>query len=1077
MKWQRTLTKSEDKDFSFETSNSGISVNGAGDVYLIGNTRGIRTKGTFGERSFSAYPESLFIAKYNTSGTLQWQRTLTGELGDDYQFSDLALDSSDNAYLFGSAKSSQYQTATDHKFGESVATGNGKVAIGCPGNQIGDGTRPGAVYLYDVNGTSISNEVKITPPSGAAKDFGGQVNIDSGKLIVNSKSYTSAENTQIYVYNLDGTLETIFTPNNLVNESLVAVGSNRIAVAHTEDGTVEIYDFSGNLETTIVTPLKKVMENYLGSQVYAKTHQPISSIAVGEGKVVLGSHKSFGAGSGDDHQSTNRLYGRPENGIVYVYNLDGTGETIITPSDIELKTTTLEYRHGFRKYSIDVIWDDLPLDIQKRFGFNVAIGDGKIAVQAPGEIMFYRRYHRGRWVRLYDPKSETPAVYLYDLDGTNERKIEQINPDVHKDLSDKFLRQQGGSAFGSSMSITNGKLIIGAGGEDIPAPRYASDPDKVDLNYITRYYTMNSDSGSVYIYDLDGTNVKRLKNSSYALGIYQEEDHGRYFRYGNSIAVADGTLIVGAPGMQLESLKEYGLDPGLAFAYDMNEFETTSMDSSSGQMRFMTASGETQISASDHFPTGTTQKDALLVKYNSSGSLQWFRKYDNGSTEYPLARREDIGAAMAVDNSDNVYTIIAQPYTGKHFLLKQDGSGSILWQRSFQLQYTGYQGSTHIIGEESQAAVTYADAMENPSNYYYDKDFKDKKITDAARMEIQERFLTVDSSGNIIIALQLDAQDSKNYKYHRSIVNAKIAIIKYNASGNVLWTRCIGDGVGGTNMTGEEKVTGVKTDPAGNIYICGSSASFGPDFDPYYLTDVITWDSNPKRLRETNDPHSAFIAKLPPDGSLTGVYGGLPYNEFITAPFGDANDYVQVSTNLSESAITDVPEQFVHAEGQMESSRSYLIDDSSTEFKSVKVSISAPTAEVFGVSGNTVTLANSSGTWSVGDNLHAEHQMSVVSTIDADDPSTLVLVASAPTATRGSINWGLAEWQLAEDHEFTRNLQVITKPLTESGAQTGPSEFTLDKSPRPYYVRVRYLSDDQADVFSEWSETNTFRTT
>ena len=114
--------------------------------------------------------------------------------------------------------------------------------------------------------------------------------------------------------------------------------------------------------------------------------------------------------------------------------------------------------------------------------------------------------------------------------------------------------------------------------------------------------------------------------------------------------------------------------------------------------------------------------------------------------------------------------------------------------------------------------------------------------------------------------------------------------------------------------------------------------------------------------------------------------------------------------------------------------------------------------------------ANSSGTWSVGDNLHAEHQMSVVSTIDADDPSTLVLVASAPTATRGSINWGLAEWQLAEDHEFTRNVQVITKPLTESGAQTGPSEFTLDKSPRPYYVRVRYLSDDQVDVFSEWSE-------
>jgi hypothetical protein len=116
------------------------------------------------------------------------------------------------------------------------------------------------------------------------------------------------------------------------------------------------------------------------------------------------------------------------------------------------------------------------------------------------------------------------------------------------------------------------------------------------------------------------------------------------------------------------------------------------------------------------------------------------------------------------------------------------------------------------------------------------------------------------------------------------------------------------------------------------------------------------------------------------------------------------------------------------------------------------------------------------GTWSVGDSLHTDHHISVSSTIDANDPSTLVLVASAPTATRGSINWGLAEWNLAEDFEFTKNVQSITKPLTGSGAQTGPSEFTLDIDPRPYYVRVRYLADDQPDVFSEWSETNSFRT-
>ena len=77
--------------------------------------------------------------------------------------------------------------------------------------------------------------------------------------------------------------------------------------------------------------------------------------------------------------------------------------------------------------------------------------------------------------------------------------------------------------------------------------------------------------------------------------------------------------------------------------------------------------------------------------------------------------------------------------------------------------------------------------------------------------------------------------------------------------------------------------------------------------------------------------------------------------------------------------------------------------------------------------------------------------------------------------TRGSINWGLAEWQLADDMDFTKNVQTLTRPLTGAGAQNGPLGFTLE-SEKPYYVRARYLSDDQPDVFSEWSETSTFRT-
>ena len=65
-------------------------------------------------------------------------------------------------------------------------------------------------------------------------------------------------------------------------------------------------------------------------------------------------------------------------GSVYVYDLDGTGETKITASD----GAANDY-----------------------FGFSVAVGNNKIVVGAYGD------------------GSGRGAVYVYDLDGTNEEKI------------------------------------------------------------------------------------------------------------------------------------------------------------------------------------------------------------------------------------------------------------------------------------------------------------------------------------------------------------------------------------------------------------------------------------------------------------------------------------------------------------------------------------------------------------------------------------------------------------------------------------------------------------------------------
>ena len=71
--------KPEDKTFDFFREYTGIKVTSNGDVYFMGGIKTIgyenRVDVEVGENTYRVYPESLFVANYNVSGTLQWQRT------------------------------------------------------------------------------------------------------------------------------------------------------------------------------------------------------------------------------------------------------------------------------------------------------------------------------------------------------------------------------------------------------------------------------------------------------------------------------------------------------------------------------------------------------------------------------------------------------------------------------------------------------------------------------------------------------------------------------------------------------------------------------------------------------------------------------------------------------------------------------------------------------------------------------------------------------------------------------------------------------------------------------------------
>ena len=139
---------------------------------------------------------------------------------------------------------------------------------------------------------------------------------------------------------------------------------------------------------------------------------------------------------------------------------------------------------------------------------NITTGISKMVVGAPGE------------------DSSKGAVYVYDLDGSNEIKIT---------ASDGVAGDQFGN---EGVAIANNKIVVGA-------------------------YKKNSNEGAVYVYDLDGSNEVKITASDGASGD----------RFGQSVAIDHNKIVVGA---YLD-----GSSSGSAYIYDLdgtNEVKITASD-------------------------------------------------------------------------------------------------------------------------------------------------------------------------------------------------------------------------------------------------------------------------------------------------------------------------------------------------------------------------------------------------------------------------------------------------------------------------------------------------------------------
>jgi hypothetical protein len=308
-------------------------------------------------------------------------------------------------------------------------------------------------------------------------------------------------------------------------------------------------------------------------------------------------------------------------------------------------------------------------DTSAYFGSSVAMYDTKVAVAAPGDNF------------------QVGAVYVYNTNGTGEVKI------TAGDGSN-------GDGFGRSIAMSNTQIIVGATGDDDLGTQSGSafiyDLDGTNEVQLTAsdgatqsYFGMrvamcatkvavgahyaDSSKGAVYVYNLDGTSELKIVSSDLATGD----------QFGECIAMSDTKLAVGSPGDDSVGAN----NTGSVYVYNLNgtgEVKITASDSA----------------ATDMFGIAVAMSDTKIVvgslRHNSTkGAVYVYNTDGTGEvkiTASDAATGDQFGGAVAI-LGDKI--IVGASGKGSVYTYNLDGTG--------QQQFTDPDG----LGEQFGKSVAF----------------------------------------------------------------------------------------------------------------------------------------------------------------------------------------------------------------------------------------------------------------------------------------------------------------------------------------------------------------------------------
>lgn len=778
-----------------------------GNVYATSQVPGVITAYNADGTPFATTLTSIgsfevVLVKYNSSGVIQWITRIASN-NDDAGYG-ISTDSSGNIYITG------------HFIGSSM------IAYNADGSQLATtlpitGDYDAFIAKYNTNG--IAQWIARIASGGADKGLG--ITTDASGNVYATGLCAGSSGTTISAYSST-------TPSTPFATTITNVGAG--------DAFVVKFNSSGIVQWL--------------TQIASTTQDLGYSIAAdASGNVYVGGLKNSGTGS------------------ITAYNFDGSPFA-----------TTLSNLGGNESFLVKYNTTGTVQWITRVVGTNGIEQTSGVAVDSSGNV-----YVCGNM-----PYSGT-ATFLYNSDGSQSTSVSLV-------LSWVFIAKYNSSGFvqwAAGVESINGSGSLSGIALDASANVYVVGIFAGSNVYVKdkngEIFSEIADTTSVIKYNSDGMpQWAQLVRSTQLASVTQNrgicaDPLGNVSIIGNS-ASGSTVQVYGVDRTLYKVINSIGSSSAFLVKYSSNttplwvaRIASTGADLAysvctdlSGNV-YITGQTGADVSAvaynSDETPFATTitnsgGSDAFIVKYNSSGFVQWVARIASTGT--------DIGYSCTCDPSGNVIVIgqggnnaavSAFSSTGVAFartlsntanatdvfLVKYNSEGIVQWVARMVSSGTdiGYDVSTDSSGNiyatgQTSASMTAYDASDNPftrtTGYSGGTDAFLIKYTPTGGVEWVARIgagyndvgysTAVDPSGNVIITGTMWGQggnvtaiNSDGTSFATTIPNVRLEdcfVVKYNSSGFVQWV---------ARMTSSEndRPNSIATDSSGNIYVCGSA--------------------------------------------------------------------------------------------------------------------------------------------------------------------------------------------------------------------------------------------------------------